>query len=63
MKVELENSGPSNRTINILLGDIGFTQDQWDSLSDDEKRDEIVNYIDGVDQPYWRLVSFEDEQP
>ncbi len=60
VKINLEASETQyKRTIDIE--DLGFTESQWESLSQKEKQTAIESYVMELsEQPYWMLDSFEE---
>ena len=45
----------------ITLADLGHDEESWAELSENKQRDEIISYLDSVNQPYWRLQNFTQE--
>jgi len=60
VKINLEASETQyKRTIDIE--DLGFTESQWELLSQKEKQTAIESYVMELsEQPYWMLDSFEE---
>ena len=50
-----------DRSLTITLSDIGATDEEWALLSEIEKRDLVMQYVDSMpDQPFWELDSFDE---
>ena len=59
MKLSVKlNASETQKRITVDLSDIGITDKEWKKLSDEEKQNTIIEYVDGCDQPYWALDSF-----
>jgi len=48
-----------DKSLLVTPQDVGATNEQWERLSEDEKREFIRQYIDDMpDQPFWELDQF-----
>jgi predicted protein tyrosine phosphatase len=62
MKISVKISvSERDRSLTITLSDIGATDEEWALLSEIEKRDLVMQYVDSMpDQPVWELDSFDE---
>ena len=62
MKISVKISvSARDRSLTITLSDIGATDEEWALLSEIEKRDLVMQYVDSMpDQPFWELDSFDE---
>jgi hypothetical protein len=51
MKIKLTAS--ETKTISISYWDLGWSQQAWSELTEDEQMAEIRMYVDEIEQPYW----------
>lgn len=59
IKVKLTPSITSTRTVNLTLGDIGCTQDEWNEMSEQQQSEAIYDAVNGFDDLYWAIENFE----
>ena len=62
MKISVKISvSERDRSLTITLSDIGATDEEWALLSEIEKRDLVMQYVDSMpDQPFWELDFFDE---
>jgi len=60
IRITLEASEKtSSETVDIA--DLGYSENEWDLLPDNQKRNAVQEYVQGLkEQPYWMLDSFEE---
>jgi len=47
----------------IDLEDLDYTEDSWNKLSEEQKRDVLEDYINDLpEHPYWVLDTFNEEE-
>lgn len=62
MRIEIKYSCSENdrtRTTHVTLDELGYSQEDWDKLTDNERLEQIEIYVDGFDQPYYAVESFD----
>lgn len=61
MKYRLRLSCHTDKTETVTPDDMGYSNEEWEELSESEKDDQIRRYIDDMpDQPYWDIDSQEE---
>ena len=62
MKINVKISvSERNRSLKMTLSDIGATAEEWALLSESEKQDLVMQYVDNMpDQPFLELDSFDE---
>ena len=48
------------KTAEFSPSDVGLSVEEWSSLTEDEKRDQMHEFIGGFDQPSWDLERVEE---
>lgn len=62
IKVTASPSEISARTFTFYASDHGFTDEEWDKLSKDDKCDQVRQFLESLpEQPYWSLDEYEEE--
>jgi len=58
MKIEVKfDASQSMRRDTYSLDDLGFSEEDWLALTDEEKRIELMCMVEN-DQPYWAVGTF-----
>ncbi len=61
IRLKLEAS-EDYRYLSVAIDSLGFTEEEWDDLSDADKEAELQKYANELpEQPYWYVVNFEDD--
>lgn len=64
MRIEIKyycSENDRTRTTHVTLDELGYSQEDWDKLTDNERLEQIEIYVDRFDQPYYEVESFDTE--
>jgi len=61
ISVRYSPSDTGDKRTTIDLDDLELTREQWDQMSNEEREEKIQLYVDGFDQPFYSVDSFEAE--
>lgn len=51
----------SYSTWKFSLAELNYSEEEWKELSEDERREAIEEWVDGLpEQPYWTLDNFQE---
>lgn len=63
MKIRVKTEVSQTRDItDIDFEDLGLTEEEWNSLNNDEKTEKLQDFVDeSPNQPYWIVETFEEK--